>query len=219
MKNIIIMITLIGLSTLGTGCSPDSSISATGEAYYQKYKKNFEKKFIDHFPAKSTHSGASSDAFSSMEQKKNNFSLMLYQYGVEAEELDKLNDKFRKSAIAKYNTSDSCLLIVNRFETIETDENQKIPFVNNSLLNMECYSNKYPIPNFVNYEKYNKDRALRLDDTFAIYVIDSKKVESWKGEFNMGPDVQMPDNWANGYSKGVAISKKNQTVIYWTVIW
>lgn len=111
------------------------------------------------------------------------------------------------------------MLIVNRFETIETNENQTIPIIDSALLNRKCYSNKYPIPNFVNYEKYNRDKALGLDDTFVIYVLESKNVKSWGNEFDMGPAEQMPDNWKNGYSKGVAISQEKQTVIYWTVIW
>ncbi|ATP58026.1 hypothetical protein CPT03_16910 [Pedobacter ginsengisoli] len=219
MKNATLFLILFTLNIFCIGCSPDSSISATGEMYYQKYKNNFDKKFIDHFPAKSTQSGSFAAAFSSLEQKKNNISLMLYQYGVKTEEIQNLNNKFKKLAIAKYRSSDSCLSIINRFETTETDENQKMPVIDMSLLNNGCYINKYPIPNFVNYENYNRDRALRLDDAFVIYVLECKKVDSWKAKFNMGPNIQMPENWKNGYSKGVAISQQNQTVIYWTVIW
>ena len=219
MKNIVILIILMMLNIFYIGCSPDPSINSKGEMYYQKYKKNFDRKFIDHFPAKGIQPGISADAFSSLEHKKNNISLMLYQYGMSIEGIQNLNNKFKKLAIAEYKSSDSCLLIVNRFETIETDENQKMPDINLSLLNNECYSNKYPIPNFVNYENYRKDRALRLDDSFTIYVLEAKKVDSWGTDFALEPAPQMPKNWKNGYSKGVAISHENHTVIYWTIIW
>lgn len=219
MKDIYVFFTLLTLSIFCICCSSSSPISVAGEMSYQKYKNNFDKKFIDHFPAKSIQTGSSADAFSSLEYKKNNVSLMLYQYDLKAEDVQNLNNKFMKMAIAEYSSSDSCLLIINRFETIETDENQKMPVINVSLLNKECYSGKYPIPNFVNYKNYNKDRALRLDDSFVICVLESKRVDSWKEELNIIPNIQMPENWKNGYSKGVAISPKNRTVIYWTVIW
>jgi hypothetical protein len=35
----------------------------------------------------------------------------------------------------------------------------------------------------------------------------------------MKPAYQMPKQWQNGYSKGIAISKEKRTVVYWTVIW
>lgn len=219
MKNSIYLTTLILISILSIGCTQDHSIVAGGEKYYQKYKKNFDKKFTDHFPAKSVFSALSADAFSSMEQKKNNFSLLLYQYDVKPEEVDEVNDKFRKAAIAQYKSSDSCLLIVNRFESKETEEDQKNPIIDSNLLIEKCYANKYPVPNFVNYRQYNENRPLRLDDSFVIYVLESKKIGSWETEFGMKADPQMPDNWKNGYSKGVAVSKEQQIVIYWTVIW
>ena len=45
-----------------------------------------------------------------------------------------------------------------------------------------------------------------------------KKDESGE-EFKMTPNPQMPANWKNGYSKGIAVNRGKKTLIYWGVIW
>jgi len=219
MRNTIIIVGLM-VNIFVICCTPNPSVLAEANKFYQKYKNNFDKKYVDHFPAKMGTSTVHTPVFSSMEQKKNNFSLILYQYNVKIDEIQDVNAKFKKTAIAEYKSSDPCLLVINGFETSETYEYRTVPVVDSTLLNLKCYSNKYPVPNFINYEDYNKDRPLRLDNTFTIYVLESKKMDSdsWKKEFGMKPNKQMPDNWKNGYSKGVAISQEKKTVIYWMVI-
>ena len=220
MKNSIGLTALILIYILNIGCTQNHSIMDESESRYQEYKRGFEKEFVDHFPAKRVLSATSTSSYSSKDEKKNDIGLLLYQYDVKPKEVDEVNDKFRKIAIAQYKSSDSCLLIVNRFESRQTNESREILKIDDkSLVNRECYSSKYPVPNFVNYRQYNENRSLRLDDTFVIYVLESKKVVSWEKEFGMKANPQMPDNWKNGYSKGVAVSKEQQIVIYWTVIW
>jgi hypothetical protein len=210
---------LLMLCILNIGCA-QTPPNSRSDKKYQEYKNKFEKKFIDHFPDSITKFLNRSSIFSDRDEKKNDYALLLYEYGVSDAEIKTVEDKFKTIAMVKYKSSDSCLLIVNRFETRHTIENYEFPEIRDStLLNRSCYVNRLPIPNFINYEEYNQDRSLRLDDTFLIYVLDAKKVSSWENEFGMGPALQMPEHWKNGYSKGVAVSQEKQTIIYWTVIW
>jgi hypothetical protein len=214
-----IIIILFTLNLLNIGCAQNTSHSINDERY-KEYKKHFDKRFIDHFPPKIPTSLDRSTIFSDRDEKKNDFALILYEYGVSEQEINITLSKVKDKTIARYKTSDSCLLMVNRFETKETLENYQLPNIGGStVLNKPCYKNKYPIPNFINYDENVSDKALGLDNSFTIYVLESERVDSWIKEFGMGPAAQMPDAWKNGYSKGIAISEEKKIIIYWTVIW
>lgn len=101
--------------------------------------------------------------------------------------------------------------------------------------NMKCnigYDNKYPIPYF---ERYNfgigkKELKKELDgDTIVeqmytvpsdlfVYVIDAKAGNFWKENCNERRPDSLRD-WKNGYSKGIAISRRESIIVYWTMIW
>lgn len=157
---------------------------------------------------------------SSRDETKNDFNLLLYEYQVDTNEIDLILGRIKNKAIAKYNFLDSCVLIVNRFETESSKYSLETPIITDStLINRICYDKKYPIPNFIGFHENDMNRDSKLDNTFTIYVLDANRADSWGTEFAMEPAPQMPNNWKNGYSKGIAISRKHQTIIYWTVIW
>lgn len=94
------------------------------------------------------------------------------------------------------------------------------------------YANSYPIPNFdefdfkLGFEKvdtiiggeryvYNKYKV-PLD--LEVYVEEASHGSFWK----VKSDVYRPDTmgeWKNGYSKGIAISRKSSFIVYWFIIW
>jgi hypothetical protein len=152
--------------------------------------------------------------------EKNDVGLILYEYDVYIKEIDSIIERVNKIApLAKYKSSDSCLLIINRFETLDTYKNFAIPPVkDSSQINKKCYRNQYPLPNFIEYYRPNKNSDLKLDNTFLIYVLEAGSGK-YSEKYNLLPSPQMPDNWKNGYSKGIAISEQNKTIIYWSVIW
>ena len=49
-------------------------------------------------------------------------------------------------------------------------------------------------------------------------MIEAKSGKYFKN-FDILPNPQMPLDWQNGYSKGLAINKKRKTIIYWGIIW
>ena len=58
----------------------------------------------------------------------------------------------------------------------------------------------------------------KVPDDLEVYVIKAEHGYFWKKKF----DLQRPNTlgiWKNGYSCGVAISKKMNLIIYWTKVW
>lgn len=212
--NLIVMI----LSMLSfIGCSQAQKMSSF-ELDYEECKNNFNKKLIDHFPEKVENSDHSSYSCKT-NVKKNNFGLLLYEYGVNLERIKLIENSAKSKAISKYTSSDSCLLVVNRFETRETLENNDSPkILNKYLFKRSCYENKFPVPNFVDYENYTVYGETRLDNGFDLYVIEANSDYNF-GNSEFGSNSQMPENWKNGYTKGIAINRGKSMVIYWGIIW
>lgn len=200
-----------------SACGQNSNKS-NFEKNYKEYKQKFNEKLTDHFPDvihSSEHLGFSYQT----NYKKNNIGLLLYEYGVDVSIIRSLEKSLKNIAISKSTSLDSCLLIVNRFETIETLNDLEIPkILDSEVIDKNCYKDKYPIPNFVDYEEYNSRRALRLDDGFDLYVLEAKPNMIY-GPKDLGPSPQMPEKWKNGYSKGIAINKQKRIIIYWGIVW
>ncbi|WP_316833043.1 hypothetical protein [Pedobacter aquatilis] len=204
---------------LQSGCAQNSSKYHHDNESYKELKLKFDKKLVSHFPLNLSKTGDSHSTYSYTDRTKNDFSLLLYEYGVDKNESDSIRSKFEELAIEKYKSSDSCLLVVNPFETKETNFEHVMPDISTDLRNKNCLLSKLPVPNFVNYNEYNNSRPLRLDNSFVIYVVESKKDNNISKSLDLKPDPQMPEQWENGYSRGIAFSEDKSIIIYWTVIW
>ena len=126
-------------------------------------------------------------------------------------------NKLKESAIAQYSPNEDCLLVLNRFSTNKNYGYPKKNEIDTNLINLECYKDLYPIPNFSNFTDYQSQESIcRLKDDFIIYVLEAKS-----GCFNknLTNGKYMPNKWKNGYSKGAAVSEDRKTIIYWTIIW
>ena len=178
----------------------------------KKYTNDFEDNFINQFPSKIECSNYTITSNGNTE--KNDVGLLLYAYGVSEKTILKEKNKAKKSAIANYKTEDKCLLIVNRLETLDTYENRKdVEITDSTKINQDCYRKLYPIPNFIDYNNPQKDSELKLDSNFDIYVLEAK-AGNYFNKFDLISNSQMPENWKNGYSKGIAINKSKKTIIY-----
>ncbi|MNE65480.1 hypothetical protein D3C80_1609620 [compost metagenome] len=144
---------------------------------------------------------------------------MLYEYEVSDSYMKQIAEKIKGKYIAQYKPMDSCLLVVNRFETPDTYESSKrTKIIDSTLVDRPCYQDLYPIPHFLDYKYLTQPGPVWLNRNFTIYVLEAKPVNPYK-KFAMSPDKQMPAKWKNGYSKGIAISKKDKTVIHWSIMW
>lgn len=214
MKKIILF---LGVILLIVGCNNKKFIIENNNKIYQAYKKDLKKSFINQFPDLITQSDV--NIVYNTNKKKNDIGLLLYEFDVDFQEIKKITNNIKYKAIVKYTSKDTCLLVVNRFETNETYRKFKVVDVTDSLnVNTKCSKKLYPIPNFIEYDFSNKNNDLKLSGNFDIYVLESKSGNHFK-EFDLLPNPQMPKEWENGYSKGIAISKEKKTLIYWSIIW
>ena len=182
----------------------------------KNYTDNFESSLISQFPKEMECNNYT--ITSNGNTKKNDVGLLLYLYGVSENSVLTEKNKAKKLALAKYATKDKCLLIVNRFETIDTYENRKVvDIIDSTNVNLDCYKKQYPIPNFIDYEN-RKNNDLKLDNDFDIYVLEAN-AGNYFSKFDLSPNFQMPEKWRNGYSKGIAINESKKIIIYWSVIW
>ena len=131
------------------------------------------------------------------------------------------NDKINKlitNSITNYNSVDSCLLVTNRFATRERYYNVKLTQKEKKIINLSCYKNKYPIPNFWQYDFSTEKNECKLPDGYILYVLDAKPGKCVADSL-LTDGGFMPDNWKHGYSKGISISYNRTEIIYWLIIW
>jgi len=210
------ILTIIILSLTISGCNSQQYADDSSQLEYQEMKGKFDALMTDHFPVKKSQI---SSVYMSLNTKKDELGLILYQYEIPSDTIRKIRKEIEDKAIAYYTPSDDCLFIINRFETFQTLENREvITNVDSAKVNDSCYKDLYPIPNFIRVENPMKHSDIKLNETYRIYVLEAKPGVFYK-ELQPSPSPQMPKNWGNGYSKGIAISEKDNTVIYWGIIW
>lgn len=211
MKKIILRLLLI--TFIFVSCN-GQVVSKKDNNVYNSAKNEFDPILVSHFPKKLI-----KYPYTIVNNKnidKNDICFMLYNYEVDNLKIDSVLNKYH--FVANYTSKDSCMLIINRFETQDTYENSKNVEIGDTLLvNKDCYKNKYPVPNFAVFNHTDPD-DLKIENNFDIYVIEAKSGKYFKN-FDVLPNPQMPLDWQNGYSKGLAINKKRKTIIYWGIIW
>ena len=202
---------------LVTSCINNKSINSKAEIRYKETKSEFNKILTNHFP--DNFSSESRRTSHTVNLDKNNIYIMLCEYDVDIKQIIKIKKNLLKNNFPFYNPNDSCLLIINRFETLRTYETLEIVTeIDTNKLEKECYKTLKPIPNFIGVDKSISKSDLKLNNSYTIFVIESKPGKYFS-EYDLKPCPQMPKKWKNGFSKGIAISEKENTVIYWANVW
>jgi len=213
---------MIALLLPALGCFNERKDGPAYVKEYNEFKSTFADSFTDQFPdslevitdPKVTRKFGSPAV---MEIHKVGF--YLYEYGISETYIQQTEAKVKGKTIAQYQSTDDCLLVINRFETPDTyKKRQPVEIGDSSLIDQPCYQDLYPVPHFLEYKHPAKHGPVWLNKNFTIYVLEAKPVNPY-AEFQMVPNPQMPAKWKNGYSKGIAISRKDKTVIYWSFMW
>jgi len=127
------------------------------------------------------------------------------------------NNYFDRS-IAIYSAEDTCLMVGHRKATRENYlPVNSIDSTNLKLLDL-CSNELYPIPNFWQNDFTNDLTSCRLDPDFQIMVIEAKPGIYADNQY-LSDMVDFPSEWKHGFSRGVAISKQKQIIIYWIMLW
>ncbi|MCE3229806.1 MAG: hypothetical protein K0S32_4357 [Bacteroidetes bacterium] len=213
-----INILIIFLISIGFSSCQGVSDNSFNEGDYKKFKKKFPKELIKYFPSdvssENYHISCSTDTSS------HNIGLVLYEYDTDIKEINNLKKQLESlKPIAIYTGKDSCLLVVNRYEVDPTISAPNATISTNRYFDEKCLENKYPIPNFIDYRTDEVPLGiLKLKPDFQIFVLSANKEKIFK-EFKTSPFSEMPENWKNGYSVGIAYSEKEKAIIYWGITW
>ena len=211
----IIFYTLIILILL-LGCGSDKFDYYNNE--YLRQLSFFKDEFINHFPKRidkdnmpfSFHSGVII---------KYQCIFMEYNATYSSEQIKHFVDSISVIAAARYDSEDSCLLVVNRFHNSENVWNGiRLTKNDKKLIVRDCYNNKLPVQNFYRSGFASNETEWGLPIDFVLYVLDAKKGKYWDDKYLYGGKY-MPPEWEHGYSKGIAISKVRNIMLYWFVIW
>lgn len=209
---------IFSLLILGSllGCNGERA-NTSSTIQYMDSKSEFNKKLVNHFPPRKI--TIPYELINSKNIDKNDVSFMLYEYRAGDKTKADLSNSMKKKAVAHYTNNDTDLLIVNRYETINTSENRlDVVISDSSKIEKKSYEKLLPIPNFIDFQEPNTKKDIKLKGNFDIYVLEAKSGNHFK-EFDLKPNPQMPKKWKNGYSKGVAIEKERSIIIYWAIVW
>lgn len=175
---------------------------------------------VDHFPSKLTDSIQSS-LITNTDTTSQCIYYFLVQHGENISQ--KLNtSNFGKSIIGKYSAADTNIISIKR-ETVTYWNPEQKRYYTDTLINNKNY---FPIPYFESQDLlstngnvkgvYSDQTNSGLSDAFIVYVYDFQAGKFWDG---LKPLDYMPNGWKNGYSKGVALNKSKNVIIYWFVVW
>lgn len=129
--------------------------------------------------------------------------------------IDSTLNFYSKKTLVQYNSSDSCLLVVNDYLTLR---NCGDPFIAAESTYIEgCSNDKLPVPNFWYSDLAKNETRCGLPKDYVFYVLDSK-IGIFSKKINT-EQSSMPKHMQHGYSKGLAISKEKNTIIFWVIVW
>lgn len=215
MKKLIVYFSCIFLFPFISCSQEPKTFTEQRDIIYKEYCENFREDFINQFPNKINY--PINSTISNTDVDHNNIGLYLIQYKVNKEEIIKIKLETSSKYKASYNSRDSCLLIVNRFDYLDSNGLVKTHKIDNLLINKKCYNQQYPIPNFLGY-KGSGEQPMKLSENYTIYVLEAKPGE-YDDNYKMKPNKQMPKDWEHGYSKGIALNEKDKEIIYWSIMW
>ncbi|MDF3028897.1 MAG: hypothetical protein K0S23_3204 [Fluviicola sp.] len=195
--------------------SQEEKAKLPDQRYYNEFKNQFPKVFTSHFP--DTVYNPIFGLINNKDSSDNNVGFVLIESDADFERIKKIEKSFGNNFQyhGKYSFDNS--FVVNRFKNINVNNIDSLKLAVPVFFDSVKYSKNYPIPNFRDCF-FSDNPDLQIDETFEIYVLDSKKGNLYP-EFISKKNIQMPEPWDNGYSKGIAISKKKKIVAYWGIMW
>ena len=213
MQKLIVIIIII-ISFFVVSCNGQQKVGMTEmqkdlKKEYFDAKIKIDKKYTSHFP-----NDLIIDSSFFLTTNSENKILILENRVIDIKSIEKLIPQ----AKAIYNSTDSCQLILDRFNTNQYFDLTKLTDYDKSLIDRPCYKDKLPIPNFRD-SKFADDSTGLLLPGFTIYVLEAKQGMYYKPDPEYEPNTYMPQYWNHGYSKGFALNYKKDIVIYWIVIW
>lgn len=208
---LVFLIVILFCAHIQLGCSLNNSNLGKHNDDYKEIKSGLNRKLTNHFP-KELHTYNHS-IFYRNKSEDNNISLFLHEDGLGDKLINTIEKEAKKKSIALYNGLDSCNLVLN------------LEILNNCVLDSAtqkksitiCDKENYPVPFFLKVKSALKSPT-NLSSDYTIYVYEARSGIHFK-EYKLAPLPCMPNNWKNGFSRGIVINRKEKTVIYWVIVW
>lgn len=203
------------LTIMHVGCKFQLSVIEANKEY-QKVLATYDEKYISHFPSELEKLPLyiKKDLTSAYDHPR-----LILNSCYTKRTIDTLYSFFNKNAIASYNVTDTSLLIVNKFTNSDNWSRERKAYNAEIQDYLEVTDEKkYPIPNFWNNPQRVDYTGCKLPEDFTLFVVDAKS-GIYFPDSCLTDGRYMPESWKNGYSKGVAISRKKKEAIYWFIIW
>ena len=125
---------------------------------------------------------------------------LIFSHEVDSTEFNTVIRKLELNKIKSYKPTDSIFIIIG--DTLN-------------------YANKetgIPIPNFDSYERDFGLNSKYLTEHHKIYVLESKSGKFMNKEY-LTKNNNLPENWKNGFSRGIATNEKENELIFWLCVW
>ena len=75
-----------------------------------------------------------------------------------------------------------------------------------------------PIPSFESYERDFGLNNKYLTENHKIYVLEYKSGKFMEEKY-LTSNQNLPENWKNGFSRGIATNEMENEIIYWLCVW
>jgi len=183
--------------------------------HYNNIKDLFPSKFVDHFPdkIKAGTYGYVLDTTTLYDHVR-----LTLKVKISKDSIDAFIAHLEKLSLKKYEASDSCLLVVNQY-TNKSNWFDAFKAYRDEIMFTKCQRNNYPVPNFWNEEILQSEKNLcKLPDEYNLYLIEAKSGIHWNQKY-CTDGLYMPNEWRNGFSRGVAFDATNAIALYWFIIW
>lgn len=200
-------------------CNIAVLVGCNNQSRYDINLEKFPEKFVTHFPKTINY------PYTSLITTDTTSRCIYYiRYEIETDIESKLKIILKDKEDIKYKANNSNLITIKTSSDLYWESLPKIYYKDISV-DGKIY---YPIPYFSKLDdsglgmEFDKNQVFSekttsgLSSNFTIYILESHPGNFWKGLY---PLDYMPEGWKNGFSRGIAVSQKDNIIIYWFVAW
>jgi len=185
--------------------------------FYKNISEHFNSSFFNHFPDRINEAEGCFFKFIPPNKSNENGGCGGFlKINTSKDFITSLETKLIETSLEVYKSNDRCNLFVNLFQL---DTAGKI-FLEHYL--EICKNDNTPLPQLVDRLSFTTNNYFSkdgfLNDEFNYYIIESQKGKFVESE-QLSNGIGLPDDWKNGFTRGIAINSKSNIAIYWFEIW
>ncbi len=173
---------------------------------------------INHFPKKVPKYNTTS-AIS--QNKSDSHPYIWVRFTADQQKFDSIYNNASKIAIASYQSEDSCLVVIDKHlredNWYKYDKTLRVP-VDKPYNDKQCELGKFALPNFYSEGFRETGKSLTGVIGYKMFVFEAKP-GLYMDSAKLPNGLYTPKGWKHGFTKGVALRKTDNSVIYWFDIW